>query len=208
MITALLTSLSGGAAVAVLDGRDTLEDRAMAETRRAADTRGANRRPTLFQKPAMTVPKRGSQSPPSQHPAARGGRQSCRAAVPRPGSGCAAMKYRVSSHRLGGELQGGGHDLRGQPAPDAGACRDPLLALSTRSGVDLQYEDLPAAGRGRANGNQRGLVGAVNPIRCMADVMYVPSSANRSHGSGLGAKLCEHRIGPGFHLASSTPSRR
>jgi hypothetical protein len=41
-------------------------------------------------------------------------------------------------------------------------------------------------GRGKANGNQRGLIRGVNPIGWMADVEYVPSSENRSHGSSLG----------------------
>jgi hypothetical protein len=32
-------------------------------------------------------------------------------------------------------------------------------------------------------------VRGINPIGWMADVAYVPSSENRSHGSSLGAKL-------------------
>ena len=43
--------------------------------------------------------------------------------------------------------------------------------------------------RGRPNGDLRGLVRGINPRGWMADVAYVPSSANRSHGSSLGAKL-------------------
>jgi hypothetical protein len=38
--------------------------------------------------------------------------------------------------------------------------------------------------RGRA-----GLVRGINPVGWLADVMYVASSENRSHGSSLGAKL-------------------
>jgi hypothetical protein len=47
----------------------------------------------------------------------------------------------------------------------------------------------PAVGRRRPNGTQKGLVRGINPIGWMADVMYVRSSENRSHGSSLGAKL-------------------
>ncbi|MDP1857204.1 MAG: hypothetical protein Q8K82_00955 [Gemmatimonadaceae bacterium] len=46
-----------------------------------------------------------------------------------------------------------------------------------------------AVGRGRANGKSRGLVRGINPIGWMADVEYVPSGENRSHGSSLGSKL-------------------
>ena len=71
----------------------------------------------------------------------------------------------------------------------ADARRDRLLEdIPTRAGFDR--DEYPAAvGRGRPNGDQRGLVRGINPIGWMADVAYVPSSENRSHGSSLGAKL-------------------
>ena len=67
--------------------------------------------------------------------------------------------------------------------------RDRLLeGIPTKAGFDR--DEYPAAvGRGRANGKQRGLVRGINPIGWMADVMYVRSSENRSHGSSLGAKM-------------------
>jgi hypothetical protein len=73
--------------------------------------------------------------------------------------------------------------------PGADQRRDRLLAdITTRAGFDR--DEYPAAvGRGRANGDQRGLVRGINPIGWMADVKYVRSSENRSHGSSLGAKL-------------------
>ena len=73
---------------------------------------------------------------------------------------------------------------RGAPAR-----RDRLLAdIPTKTGFDR--DEYPAAvGRGRPNGRQRGLVRGINPLGWMADVQYVPSSENRSHGSSLGAKL-------------------
>lgn len=67
--------------------------------------------------------------------------------------------------------------------------RDRLLqGIATRSGFDR--DEYPAAvGRGRANGSKHGLVRGTGPIGWKADVMYVPSSENRSHGSSLGSKL-------------------
>jgi hypothetical protein len=71
----------------------------------------------------------------------------------------------------------------------ADARRDRLLeGFPTRTGFDR--DEYPAAvGRGRPNGDLRGLVRGINPRGWMADVAYVPSSENRSHGSSLGAKL-------------------
>jgi len=64
----------------------------------------------------------------------------------------------------------------------------PKLGLPTKSGFDR--DEYPAAvGRGRANGDMRGLVRGIHPIGWMADVRYVKSSENRSHGASLGAKL-------------------
>jgi hypothetical protein len=67
--------------------------------------------------------------------------------------------------------------------------RDRLLrGISTRSGFDR--DEYPAAvGRGRSDAGRRGLVRGSSPTGWMADVRYVPSSENRSHGSSLGSKL-------------------
>lgn len=69
------------------------------------------------------------------------------------------------------------------------ARRERLLAdIPALAGFDR--DEYPAAiGRGRANGNNRGLVRGSNPIGWMAHVAYVPSSENRSHGASLGNKL-------------------
>ncbi|MDP1849565.1 MAG: hypothetical protein Q8K79_17400, partial [Solirubrobacteraceae bacterium] len=69
------------------------------------------------------------------------------------------------------------------------ARRDRLLdGIPTKAGFDR--DEYPAAvGRGRANDSSRGLVRGINPIRWMADVEYVPSGENRSHGASLGSKL-------------------
>jgi hypothetical protein len=44
-------------------------------------------------------------------------------------------------------------------------------------------------------------VRGINPIGWMADVAYVPSSENRSHGSSLGAKLRPFCDGTKFQYA-------
>ena len=69
--------------------------------------------------------------------------------------------------------------------PGAGARRDKLLeGFPIRDGFDRD-EYPPAVGRGRGKGLERGR----NPRGWKADVRYVPSSENRSHGSVLGIKL-------------------
>ncbi len=67
----------------------------------------------------------------------------------------------------------------------ADARRNRLLRdVPTRSGFDRD-EYPPAVGRGRGS----GLVGGSGPRGWKADVRYVESSENRSHGSSLGGKL-------------------
>jgi hypothetical protein len=59
-----------------------------------------------------------------------------------------------------------------------------LGGFPTRDGFDRD-EYPPAVGRGRG----KGLVRGSNPRGWKADVRYVPSAENRSHGSTLGTKL-------------------
>jgi hypothetical protein len=67
----------------------------------------------------------------------------------------------------------------------AEARRERLLAsFPTRPGQDRD-EYPPAVGRGRGPGLERG----TNPRGWRADVRYVPSHENRSHGSTMGIKL-------------------
>jgi hypothetical protein len=67
----------------------------------------------------------------------------------------------------------------------ADARRDRLLEdIPTRDGYDRD-EYPPAVGRGRGKGLERGR----DPRGWRADVRYVPSSENRSHGAALGNML-------------------
>ena len=71
--------------------------------------------------------------------------------------------------------------------PGADARRERLLAdIPTRDGFDRD-EYPPAVGRGKGKG--KGLERGRHPRGWKADVRYVPSSENRSHGSTLGIKL-------------------
>jgi hypothetical protein len=83
--------------------------------------------------------------------------------------------------------------------PGADGRRERLLrGIPTRAGFD-RNEYPPAVGRGRG----KGLVRGSNPRGWMADVDYVPSSENRSHGSSLGAKLRHFCDGTKFRYAFS-----
>jgi len=86
--------------------------------------------------------------------------------------------------------------------PGADDRRDRLLASSIPTKAGFDRDEYPAAvGRGRANGSSRGLVRGANPRGWQADVAYVPSSENRSHGSSLGAKLRRYCNGVKFRYA-------
>lgn len=75
-----------------------------------------------------------------------------------------------------------------------------LSLLPTKPGFDR--DEYPAAvGRGRANGNSLGLVKGVDPIGWAADVEYVPTRENRSHGASLGNKLRRLCNGTRFRYA-------
>jgi hypothetical protein len=78
--------------------------------------------------------------------------------------------------------------------PGASARRDRLLeGIATRPGYDRD-EYPPAVGRGRGRGLTRGS----HPRGWKADVAYVPSHENRSHGSALGTKLRRYCNGTRF----------
>ena len=79
----------------------------------------------------------------------------------------------------------------------AAARRERLLApYPTRPGQDRD-EYPPAVGRGKGPGLERG----INPTGWRADVRYVPSHENRSHGSTMGIKLRRFCNGTRFRYA-------
>jgi hypothetical protein len=76
----------------------------------------------------------------------------------------------------------------------ADARRDRLLeGYPTKDGYDRD-EYPPAVGRGKGKGLERGR----HPRGWKADVRYVPSSENRSHGASLGARLADFCNGTRF----------
>jgi hypothetical protein len=76
----------------------------------------------------------------------------------------------------------------------ADARRDRLLErYPTKPGYDRD-EVPPAVGRGKGKGLERGR----RPRGWKADIRYVPSSENRSHGAALGAKLDDFCNGTRF----------
>jgi hypothetical protein len=81
--------------------------------------------------------------------------------------------------------------------PGADARRARLLeSWPTKAGYDRD-EYPPAVGRGRGAGLVRGR----DPRGWKADVDYVPSSENRSHGSVMGTKLRRFCNGTKFRYA-------
>jgi hypothetical protein len=79
----------------------------------------------------------------------------------------------------------------------ADARRDRLLAgIPTKDGYDRD-EYPPAVGRGRGKGLTKGR----HPRGWKADVRYVPSSENRSHGASLGGQLRAYCNGTRFRYA-------
>jgi hypothetical protein len=87
--------------------------------------------------------------------------------------------------------------------PGADARRERLLEdIPTRRGYDRD-EYPPAVGRGRPNGDLRSLVRGIDPRGWLADVEYVPSDENRSHGSSMGSKLRRFCDGTRFRYVFS-----
>src|SRR4051812_38088905 len=82
----------------------------------------------------------------------------------------------------------------------ADARRDRLLSgYPTRRGYDRD-EYPPAVGRGHGKHLSRGM----NPVGWRADVAYVPSSENRSHGSTMGIKLRRYCNASAFATSSTS----
>jgi len=161
-----------------------------ADAQRAADTRDADgdgvyceSRPCPCLKPRSSAPPPPPPPPPAQTTA------SCSRPSTVQRLRFSAAKYpNIRSHALAAIAKGWPRVLV-LNRPKADDRRDRLLeGIPTKAGFDRD-EYPPAVGRGRPNGKQKGLVRGITPLGWMADVMYVPSSENRSHGSSMGAKL-------------------
>jgi hypothetical protein len=96
-----------------------------------------------------------------------------------------ARKYPNVRRHFRGALRRGWPRRRGVNRRGADARRERVLRdIPTREGFDRD-EYPPAVGRARGPGLERGR----NPRGWKADVRYVPSSENRSHGATLGNRL-------------------
>jgi len=157
-----------------------------AEAQRAADTRDADGDGIYCESlPCPCSGSTGGGSDPEPTPAPEPKKPSCQkpSAVQR--ITFSKTKYRnIREHYIAAVGKGWPRILVAN-RPYADARRDRLLEdYETRDGFDRD-EYPPALGRGRGKGLQKG----VNPRGWKADVDYVRSSENRSHGSRLGAKL-------------------
>ena len=157
-----------------------------AEAQRAGDTRDADGDGVLCESLPCPCLGAGSSSPPPP-PAAT----SCSRPATVQRLVFSSSKYpNIKAHTLAAIAKGWPRILVVN-RPGAAQRRDRLLedsGLAPRGDEDRD-EYPPAVGRGRANGNQKGLVRGINPLGWMADVKYVPDRENQSHGSSLGAKL-------------------
>jgi hypothetical protein len=156
-----------------------------AEAQRAADTRDADGDGLYCESlpcPCSTSGGEGADPAPTPAPKRR---SSCTrpSAVQR--ISFSRTKYRhIRAHSIAAVRRGWPRVLV-LNRPHASARRERLLEdVATKSGHDRD-EYPPAVGRGRGRGLERGS----NPRGWMADVEYVASHENRSHGARLGLKL-------------------
>ena len=166
-----------------------------AEAQRAGDTRDADGDGVLCESLPCPCLGTGNNSPPPPAPPAPRPPPAMSPSCSRPATVqrllFSSSKYpNIKAHTLAAIAKGWPRILV-LNRPGAAQRRDRLLddsALASRADEDRD-EYPPAVGRGRANGNQKGLVRGIKPLGWMADVKYVPDRENQSHGSSLGAKL-------------------
>jgi hypothetical protein len=120
-----------------------------------------------------------------RHYRGRDGRGGVRKADRGSASSSARAKYPNMRRHFRGALRRGWPRRLVVDRQGADARRERLLRdIPTREGFDRD-EYPPAVGRRRGPGLERGR----NPRGWKADVRYVPSSENRSHGASLGGQL-------------------
>ena len=180
-----LALLPGSASAATCSDYST-----QAQAQRAADTRDADGDGIYCESlPCPCLKPRSSPPPPP--PATTKPVASCRRPSTVQRLRFSASKYRNIKRHTELAIAKGWPRILVLNRSGADARRDRLLeesGLAPRADQDRD-EYPPAVGRGRANGNQKGLVRGINPIGWMASVMYVPDRENQSHGSSLGAQL-------------------
>lgn len=156
-----------------------------AAAQRAADTRDGDGDGIYCESLPCPCSKGGSAPAPKQPSRKRGDAKGCRKPSGVQNISFSSTKYpNIRRHTLRA-LRKGWPRILVVNRPGKEARRSRLLeGIPTKDGYDRD-EYPPAVGRGRGAGLMRGL----NPVGWMADVEYVPSSENRSHGSSLGLKL-------------------
>ena len=163
------------------------------DAQRAADTRDPDRDGVYCESLPCPCSTGSGQStpPPAPPPPATRAQPSCRRPATVQRLLFSASKYPNIKAHTEAAITKGWPRILVLNRPHADERRDRLLeesGLAPRAEEDRD-EYPPAVGRGRANGDQKGLVRGINPIGWMADVMYVADRENQSHGSSLGAKL-------------------
>ncbi len=129
----------------------------------------------------------GAQKPPASRPSCVRPRKVAKV-------GFSATRYRHIRRHYMRAVRKGWPTVLVLNRPGADARRDRLLEnIPTRMGNDRD-EYPPAVGRGRGRGLTRG----AHPTGWKADVAYVPSRENRSHGSALETKLRRYCNGTRF----------
>jgi hypothetical protein len=155
-----------------------------AEAQRAGDTRDADGDGRLCESLPCPCAGPGSDQPPDQSAVAQPAANCIRPRGVQPISFSATRYPRIRAHALAAQARGWPRRLV-LNRQGADARRERLLqAVPTRDGLDRD-EYPPAVGRGRG----AGLTAGADPRGWRADVRYVPSAENRSHGARLGIKL-------------------
>jgi len=176
--------------------------RTQADAQRAADTRDADGDGVYCESlPCECLRPGASTAPPPRSPPAAKPKSGCTRPATVQRLRFSTSKYPNIKRHAETAIAKGWPSVMVLNRPGADERRARLLrGVPTKPGFDR--DEYPAAvGRGRADGARRGLVRELNPKGWLADVMYVPSGENRSHGSVLGSKLRGFCNGTRFRYA-------
>jgi hypothetical protein len=164
-----------------------------AAAQRAGDTRDADGDGRLCESLPCPCAGPGDDRPPEQSAVAQPATSCIRPRGIQPISFSVTRYPSIRAHALAAQARGWPRTLvLNRQGSDAR--RERLLQnVPTRDGLDRD-EYPPAVGRGRG----AGLTAGSDPLGWRADVRYVPSAENRSHGAGLGIKLSRFCNGTRF----------